>query len=542
MRTIALYFLTFISLNSIAQVEKGVVLEALQDAKYLIAHAKYMEARLRLKDVEDFSLYKDSIAYFLDKIDLLDGKYDREGELTEGMKFVIRKGKCGYVNAIGKEIVPIKYDYEKGVIKDGRYVKNTKEEYVERWYRSYPLVRIKLNGKYGFVNRMGREIFPPKYDETNGTYFWDRLDVMKVRLGDKYGLINSEGKEIVPCIYQDAKGWSLADNTPFVVKKNGKYAYVDSKGKLLTDFHYSSADCPYLGISKKLAPVCKDGKYGYLNEKCEVVIPLQYQFADLFTEGLAAVVQNNKVGFINEDGKVIIPFLYDVAYANYSDGKVGLSWSSFNDGNAVLKKNGKWGIIDKQGNPITEFKYDWCSSVMSIGNYEMTCGGKTVYLDILGHEYSTEKGRDEQSSKNMLEAAEKGNPDAQWYVSWNYYQQNGEYAQDLKKSYDWCVKAANAGVRQAMDALGKKYYYGKGCEKNLFEAFKWFSKAADDGMPNSMYFLGWMYEHGQGTFTNRGLAIKYYKRAAIKGNEDAIKRLRSLSIDVEELTIDDYSL
>ena len=540
MRTIALYFLTFISLNSIAQVEKGVVLEALQDAKYLIAHAKYMEARLRLKDVEDFSLYKDSIAYFLDKIDLFEGKYDREGELTGGIKFVIRKGKCGYVNASGKEIVPIKYDYEKGVIKDGRYIKNTKEEYVEKWYRSYPLVRIKLNGKYGFVNRMGREIIPPKYDETNGTYFWDRLNVMKVRLGDKYGLINSEGKEIVPCIYQDAKGWSLADNTPFVVKKDGKYAYINSKGKLLTDFQYSSAEYSFgYGISKKLAVVCRNGQYGYINEKCEEVIPLQYQYADTFYEGLAAVVKDNKVGFINENGEVVIPFVYEVEYSNDSDGRC-LAWSSFHDGNAVLKKNGKWGIIGKQGNLITEFKYDMCRSMRTNGNYEMTYGGKRVYLDILGHEYSTEKERDEHTSKTMLEAAEKGNPDAQWYVS--YYYSNSEYKMELKKSYDWCVKAANSGVRQAMDALGKKYYYGEGCEKNLFEAFKWFSKAADSGMSNSMYFLGWMYEHGQGTSTNRGLAIKYYKRAAIEGNEASIKRLRSLSVDVEELKIDDYSL
>ena len=532
MRFITLYFMAFISLNSIAQVEKGVVLEALQDAKYLIANAKYIEARLRLKDVEDFSLYKDSIAYFLDKIDLLEGKYDREGELTEGMKFVIRKGKCGYVNAIGKEIVPIKYDYEKGVIKDGRYVKNTNEEYVERWYRSYPLVRIKLNGKYGFVNRMGREIFPPKYDETNNTYFWNRLRVMEVRLGDKYGLINSEGEEIVPCIYQDAKGEYMSENTPSVVKKNGKYAYVDKKGELLTDFQYDSADNFFgHGISKKLAVVCKDGRYGYVNEKCQEVIPLQYQSAKEFREGLAVVVQNNKVGFINEEGVIVIPFLYDDEV-----------WGHVDFGNAVLKKNGKWGIIDKQGENITEFKYDRVKRIDSGGDYDMVCGEKVLYVDIMGHEYLTEDERSSQSSKTLLEAAEKGNSEAQWYVSWNCNERNGKYPQDLKKSYYWCVKAANAGVHQAWEALGEKYYYGKGREKDYDEAFKWFRKAADRGFRVSNYFLGWMYEHGQGTAPNRVFAIKYYKRAALLGNEDAMKRLRSLNINVEELTIGDYTL
>ena len=316
------------------------------------------------------------------------------------------------------------------------------------------------------------------------------------------------------------------------MKKNGKYGYVDRNGKLLTDFLYNYA-CSSFGydISKKLAVVCRNGMYGYINEKCEEVIPLQYQFADTFYEGLAAVVKNNKVGFINENGVEVIPCQYEVHYSNDSDGR-NLTWSSFEYGNAVLKKNGKWGIIDKQGNSVTEFKYDWCYSIYSIANYEMTCKGKVVYVDIAGKEYPTEEKRSEQSSKSMIEAAEKGNPEAQYYVSQNYY--NGKYTQDLIKSYEWCIKAANAGVRQAWDALGEKYYYGKGCEKNYSDAFYWFRKAANSGMRNSCYFLGWMYEHGQGCTLDKQLAVKYYKQAAMEGHQDSIKRLTFLNINTDE--------
>lgn len=541
MRCLFLSIVVFFSLEINAQAENIIVSSALQDARDLILQEKYHQAFQRLKDVEDFRVFEDSIKYYYDKISSLEGKYDYEGDVADsGLRFVVRKGRCGYIDASGKEIVPIKYDYEKGMLRNGIYIRFRNEEYVEKWFKHYPLVRIRINGKYGFVDQKGREIVPPKYEETHDTYFWNRLSVMKVRLGDRYGFINSEGKEVVPCIYQDVKGKDFLH--PYVVKKDGKYAYMDKNGKILTDFQYSSADYTFgFGISKKMAAVCKDGKYGFINELGQEVIPLQYQYADTFHEGLAAVVKDNKVGFINENGEVVIPFIYEVAYSNDSDGRC-LTWSSFNDGNTILKKNGKWGIIDKQGNPITEFKYDWCSSCSYLGDYEMTCSGKTVYVNILGHEYSTKNERDEQFSKAILEAAEKGNSEAQWYVSRNYYYQNGEYAQDFKKSYEWCVKAANAGVRQAMDALGMKYYYGKGCEENLSEAFKWFSKAADGEMLNSMYFLGWMYEHGQGIYSNKEVAIKYYKQAALRGHTEAIERLKSMNINTDELTIDDYSL
>ena len=534
MRHIVIFLLVFISLKVNAQAEMMIVSSAIQDARNLISQEKYHQARQRLKDVEVFRIYEDSIKYFYDRINSLEGMYDHEGKIaSSGLKIVVRKGKFGYVDASGREIIPIKYDYEKGIIRNGKYTNVTDGEYVENWHDFYVLVRVKFNGKYGFVNQKGREIVAPKYEETDQAYFWSRDDVVRVKIGNNYGLINYKGEEIVPCIYEDARGWRLSECTPFVVKKDGKYGYVDRNGKLLTDFRYSSADYSFgYDISKKLAVVCRNGMYGYINEKCEEAIPLQYQFADTFYEGLAAVVKDNKVGFINENGVEVIPCQYEVHYSNYSDGKKGLTWNSFEGGNAVLKKNGKWGIIDKQGNSVTEFKYDGCNSISSIANYEMTCEGRVVYVDIVGKEYPTEEKRSEQSSKSMLEAAEKGNPEAQWYVSWNY--DDGEYGQDLIKSYEWCLKAANAGVRGAWDGLGEKYYYGKGCEKNYSDAFLWFHKAAESGMLNSCYFLGWMYEHGQGCPRDMELSVKYYKQAAMKGHQDSIKRLAFLNINTDE--------
>ena len=46
------------------------------------------------------------------------------------------------------------------------------------------------------------------------------------------------------------------------------------------------------------------------NEKGEERIPFQYDFADDFSEGMAAVKRNEKYGYINSSGKLLIPFTY----------------------------------------------------------------------------------------------------------------------------------------------------------------------------------------------------------------------------------------
>jgi len=462
-----------------------------------------------------------------------DEDYEIKGEFrSSGLAFVMLHGKCGYINKEGVEVVPLKYDYEEGSLYNGKHEDSSTEGYIENWYKNYVLVRVKLNGKYGFVNQKGEEIVPPKYDYAD-THFFSPDWVIRVKCGNKYGLLDSNGREIVPCLYDDIEGGSLSDGIPFLAKRNGKYAYIDSKGNLKTDFIYSYASSSFgFDIGKNLAVVSIDGKYGYINEKCQIVIPLLYEFAETFYEGLAAVVKDNKVGFINEEGNVVIPYQYDVVYSKDNLGRI-LSWNSFRDGVAVVKKNGKWGIIDKRGDSLTDFKYERCSRYASIGYHDMEYDGKTVYIDIMGHEYDTEKERSDNFSKTIMEAAEKGNSTAQWYVSWNYYD-GRDFPKDLKKSYDWCVKAANAGNRKACDGLGDKYYYGRGCENNYSEAIKWYEKAAEAGILNSQYSLGWMLEHGQGTLPDRESGIRWYKKAALSGHKQSIARLQALKIDLND--------
>ena len=90
-----------------------------------------------------------------------------------------------------------------------------------------------------------------------------------------------------------------------------------------------------------LASVKKDGKYGFINTRGKEVISCKYDGVGDFHEGLAKVrigdYRDGKYGLINTQGEEVVPCKYDAAY-------------DFSEGLAVVKRNGKWGYVDKYGN------------------------------------------------------------------------------------------------------------------------------------------------------------------------------------------------
>ena len=89
------------------------------------------------------------------------------------------------------------------------------------------LARVKLNGKWGFVNTQGKEVIPLMYD--NVDFFSEGLS--RVSLGDdetgKWGFVNTQGKEVIPLKYDYA--WSFHEGLA-IVKLSGKKGYVDKEG------------------------------------------------------------------------------------------------------------------------------------------------------------------------------------------------------------------------------------------------------------------------------------------------------------------------
>ena len=84
------------------------------------------------------------------------------------------------------------------------------------------LAGVKLSGKYGFIDKSGREVAPCRYDESHS--FCEGF--AGVKLNGKWGFIDKGGREVIPCRYDVVLSFSegLAK-----VLLNGKLGYIDKK-------------------------------------------------------------------------------------------------------------------------------------------------------------------------------------------------------------------------------------------------------------------------------------------------------------------------
>jgi hypothetical protein len=214
-------------------------------------------------------------------------------------------------------------------------------QYDERGNQSYGfsngLSVASLNGKYGFINRMGIWIYPPKLDFARR--FSEGLAAIMV--GKKWGFINSAGQIIIQPKFES--GRSGIDGSLFefseglaAVRVGDKIGYIDSIGHIviLPQFNEGAK------FSEGLAAVKIGEKRGYINALGKVVIPPQFYLAGDFSEGLASVTTdsspNGKFGFINETGRVMISPEFDQV-------------KKFSEGFAAVRIGENWGFINSSG-------------------------------------------------------------------------------------------------------------------------------------------------------------------------------------------------
>ena len=181
---------------------------------------------IKYDDVWDF---KDGIAKVM--IDSLYGFIDKKGKViipiiyeNSNIKFpdclskVMRNNKWGYINNKGEEIITLKYDavfeFSEGLamvkldsknrIESVNIVIDTDENIVIPSLPEYEnedfafhegLAKVKLKNKYGFIDKVGKQVIPLIYDDV--FHFYD--GIARVAIIDKYGYIDLQGKLLCEC-------------------------------------------------------------------------------------------------------------------------------------------------------------------------------------------------------------------------------------------------------------------------------------------------------------------------------------------------------
>lgn len=174
----------------------------------------------------------------------------------------------------------------------------------------------------------------------------------------KYGFADSNRNIIAEPVYDGSKFYIGASsaNSGFneglaPVKKNGRWGYIDLKGKVVIDFLFDDAWC----FSEGLASVKLNGKYGYINNKGKVVIDCTYECSYDFHKGVAVVKDDdNKFGFINSNGAWVIKPQYDGVDLGRND----YEWTKNNV--VRIQKGDLWGavkVLDGKVETIVKPKY-----------------------------------------------------------------------------------------------------------------------------------------------------------------------------------------
>ena len=174
------------------------------------------------------------------------------------------------------------------------------------------------------------------------------------------------------------------DNPPslFPVRIDGKFGYIDKKGKLVLKAEFAGGS----RFSEGLAAVQlrKADRVGYIDETGTLVIPSQFDLADPFSEGYAAVMKNRKWGYIDRTGQIVIPIAFDAA-------------ELFSGGVAAVAKIQTTNVttffyINRNGEPLLDKQYlfdtalpfgEGLAPVRSLGQYfrYIDQSGKTVIND-----------------------------------------------------------------------------------------------------------------------------------------------------------------
>lgn len=281
--------------------------------------------------------------------------YESVESFINGFARVKRNGKFGFINKKGKETIECKY----------------------QWINNFSAIsglasyKDSLN-RIGFINRKGEIVCEPKYQDV---YFWDVItELVYVKRNGKFGFMNKHGIEIIPCIYDQTNGTPEHFFNGIVqMSRNGKYGILDQHGKTLVDFEYDYfIGHEWLGGFPKDYLGAKKGKeYFYINMNTFEVIETNYAFAGEFKEGMATVRIGNKYGYIDSTLSLVIPCIFEVT-------------RNFSEGIATVKdSSGKWGYIAKDGRMVTPCIYDNADK-FSCGRAMITKDSLVGFIDRTG--------------------------------------------------------------------------------------------------------------------------------------------------------------
>jgi len=202
----------------------------------------------------------------------------------------------------------------------------------------------------------------------NGTQNKLSYDGVKITIEEKQPIKISATKVNIPGLFQMNEGLQG-------VRRNGKYGFVDGKGKLRIANRYDSIGA----FQNGLAPIKLIGMWGFINTDDKIVTQPNYESVSLFVNGLSIVQRSARMGLIDQRGQVVLPLRYEhidrlstgkfLLKANrllgvaHENGTIEIEprfdeLNVLENGQLLVKQAQKWGLISSSGLDIIPMQYD----------------------------------------------------------------------------------------------------------------------------------------------------------------------------------------
>ncbi len=299
-------------------------------------------------------------------------------QFSEGLAVASRQehGPCGYIDAVGRVVIPFQYDYA-APFSDG-------------------LAWVEVHGQEGIIDTAGRWIVPPGKYEKLGTFHEGRCAFLAHGL---WGFLGRDGSVAVPptwgrpveSVPQYHNGLCLFGDDA------GRHFFVDQAGhvKIALPARIMIADSFAEGRARIVDSFDGSGAKmldGYIDTNGVVVIAPVYKSAGDFSEGLAQVSmnaeelpetadrdlvafdRNDRWGFIDTTGKVVIPFDFQRA-------------GQFSGGVARVLQDGHWGYVNKAGQLVIPPQFEWvgdfCDGIAEVW-LKGAEGPEIAFIDLQG--------------------------------------------------------------------------------------------------------------------------------------------------------------
>ena len=134
-----------------------------------------------------------------------------------------------------------------------------------------------------------------KYDYIYETTENTTENLTRVKIDGKYGFIDIKGNVAIPCIFNRA--WRFSEGLAGVSIDNGKHGFINKKGDIVIPCEYNDVD----DFREGFAPVKIDGKWGFINKQGQIVVCPKYYSVSGFENGFCSAHRRNFYKYQDEE-------------------------------------------------------------------------------------------------------------------------------------------------------------------------------------------------------------------------------------------------